>query len=437
VSGGAVGLLAVGLMLVAIYLGMHIAVALILVSVISVSLLSNPELAARMAAAAANDSLQEYLFGVVPLFVLMGLLVSISGIGRDSFDVFEWLLRKIKGGLGVATVAANAVFAAITGISIASASVFTKVATPEMIRHGYSKRFAVGVVAGSSLLGMLIPPSLLMIVYGVIAEESVGRMFLAGIIPGVVLALSFSAMIILMAHFAPGFIGSGISAHDVGRQETWLTAAWKLLPIALLIALVLGGLYGGLFTPTESAAVGAFGACVIAAARRSLNLATLWRAIVETGHITVAVLFLVLGASLYSRMLALTGLPADIAQLISQWGLGQYAFLFIYVALLVSLGCIIDSVSIMLIVLPIVLPVARAMNMDLVWFGVITVVAVETGLLTPPFGLSAFTVKAALDDKSITLKDIFVGSFPFLMCVIAVLILLVLFPSWSTFLARM
>lgn len=441
-TGVEVGLLAVVLMLAAIYFGMHIGVALILVSFVSVWIMKTPALASRMAAAAANDSLQEYLFGVVPLFVLMGLLVSTSGVGRDSFDVFEWLLRKVRGGLGVATVAANAVFAAITGISIASASVFSKVAAPEMIRHGYTPKFAVGVVAGSSVLGMLIPPSLLMIIYGVIAEESVGRMFIAGVVPGLLLAFAFALMIIAMTYLTPGFVGAQPGRFDavsgqVARVETAFSAVRKAVPIAVLIALVLGGLYGGLFTPTEAGAVGAAAALVIALLRRSLDLRTFWRVLVETGHITVSVLFLVLAASLYSRMLALTGLPSVAAQALTSAGMGPAGFMAAYLLVVIVLGCIIDSVSIMLIVLPIVLPIAKGFGMDVVWFGVITVVAVEIGLLTPPFGLSVYTVKAAMNDPAISLKTIFAGTFPFVLCMILVLMILIAFPSLSTWLARM
>jgi tripartite ATP-independent transporter DctM subunit len=436
-TGIEIGLLAVVLLLATIYFGMHIGVALIVVSFFSVALLKTPALAARMAGAAANDSLSEYLFGVVPLFVFMGLLVSISGVGRDTFDVFEWLLRRVRGGLGVATVAANAVFAAITGISIASASVFTKVAVPEMVRHGYTPSFAVGVVAGSSVLGMLIPPSLLMIVYGVLAEESVGRMFLAGIVPGILLAMAFSLMIVATAVFAPQHIYAQRDVAAPQRHETWASAALKALPILSLVLLVLGGLYGGFFTPTEAGAMGALGALVITLLRRRLDAAKLWRVLVETGHISVSVLFLILAASLYSRMLALTGLPAGIGDWLVQSSMGSFGFMAGYIAVVVLLGCVIDSISIMLILLPIVLPVARSMGLDLIWFGVITVVAVEIGLLTPPFGISVYTVKAALDDKRITIKQIFAGVFPFVLCMLAVLLLLVWFPVLSTGLARL
>ncbi|WP_332749383.1 TRAP transporter large permease [Hydrogenophaga sp.] len=432
-----IGIAAIVCMLAGIYFGMHIGIALIATSFVSVWLIKSPEVAARFVAASANDAIRDYLFGVIPLFVLMGMLVSVSGVGRDTFDVFQWLLRRIRGGLGLATVATNAVFAAITGISIASASVFTKVAVPEMIRHGYTPRFSVGVVAGSSVLGMLIPPSLLMIIYGVLAEESIGRMFIAGIIPGALLALGFCVLIVGMAWLVPHKVGTpeALAGVGAGIEETPLSAAKKFVPILLLITLVLGGLYAGFFTPTEAGAVGAAGALVIALVRGRLTWRKLWQVLVETGFVSVSVLFLIIAAMLYSRMLALTGMPSAVTEGITNMGLGPWGFLFMYVLIVIALGCIIDSVSIMLIMLPIVLPIARAFGMDVVWFGVITVVAVEIGLLTPPFGVSVYTVKSALNDPRITVRDIFAGSFPFVLMMVVVLVILAAIPSLSTSLA--
>ena len=432
-----IGIAAIVCMLAGIYFGMHIGIALIATSFVSVWLIKSPEVAARFVAASANDAIRDYLFGVIPLFVLMGMLVSVSGVGRDTFDVFQWLLRRIRGGLGLATVAANAVFAAITGISIASASVFTKVAVPEMIRHGYTPRFSVGVVAGSSVLGMLIPPSLLMIIYGVLAEESIGRMFIAGIIPGALLALGFCVLIVGMAWLVPHKVGTpeALAGVGAGIEETPLTAAVKFVPILLLITLVLGGLYAGFFTPTEAGAVGAAGALVIALVRGRLTWRKLWQVLVETGFVSVSVLFLIIAAMLYSRMLALTGMPSAVTEGITNMGLGPWGFLFMYVLIVIALGCIIDSVSIMLIMLPIVLPIARAFGMDVVWFGVITVVAVEIGLLTPPFGVSVYTVKSALNDPRISVRDIFAGTFPFVLMMLVMLFILAAFPGLSTWLA--
>lgn len=439
-TGIEIGLIAVLAMLVLIYLGMHISIALMLVSFLAIATLRNPELATRMVSAAANDSLGSYLYGVVPLFVLMGLMVVVSGVGRDTFDVFQHLFRRIKGGLGIATVGANGIFASITGISVASAAVFTKVAVPEMRRFGYTPKFAVGVVAGSSVLGMLIPPSLLMIVYGVLAEQSVGRMFIAGIIPGVLLGTSFVIVILLLAWLWPKFmlqeqVSGELPDVTTATQETWFSLFSKLVPILILMLMVLGGLYSGFFTPTEAGGVGAFGALVLALAKRRLTWAKLYHVLGETGHVAVSILFLILAASLYSRMLALTGLPMSIAEWVTSLELSLYHFLFMYLLVIILMGCIIDSVSIMLIVLPIVLPIAQFFGMDLIWFGVITVVAVEIGLITPPFGISVYTVKASLNDPTVPVKEIFKGVTPFFAAMIVVLVILSMFPSLSTYLA--
>ncbi|MBP0481804.1 TRAP transporter large permease [Sagittula salina] len=431
-----IGAIAITVLVVLILIGMPIGVAMLSVSLAAVVLTRNETVAVRMMTQVANDSLEEYLFAVVPLFVLMGLLVSVSGVGKDTFDVFQALLRRVTAGLGVATVFANAVFAAITGISIASATVFSRIAVPEMRRHGYTRRFATGVVAGSSVLGMLIPPSLLMIVYAVLAEQSVGRMFLAGIGPGLLLALAFTLTILLLAGTRPDAVfetGDAAEYTDIGLLDVVV----KSIPILALMILVLGGLYGGFLNPTEAGAAGAFGALVIALLRRSLDRGTFWRLLVETGQITVSVLFLILAATFFSRMLALSGVPRVLADVFLTGGVGPYGFLLAYILLIVALGCLIDSISIMLIVLPIALPVAEAAGLDLIWFGVITVIAVEIGLLTPPFGLSVYTIKSAMDDPDLKVGEIFRGAVPFILAMLATLAVIVLFPATATWLARL
>lgn len=426
-----VGLMSLGAMIFLVLLGMHVPVALILCSFVGVwAIKSSPELAAKLVGMAANDTIASYFFGVVPLFVLMGFVVSQSGMGRDAFDVANQAFRRFKGGLGVGTVGANAIFAAITGVSIASAAVFTKIAVPQMIRHGYSPRFSVGVVAGSSVLGMLIPPSLLLILYGVLTEQSIGDLFIAGVGPGLLLAVFFSLGIVLMATFTPGFVGTpddvleeGLSTGDMLR---------KGLPILSLIVVVLGGIYAGFFTPVEAGAIGAIMAFLLAFARRSLSLRDIWSVLVDTGLVTAAVCFLIIAAQMYSRMLAFSGLPAAFGGLVTDAGLGFWAVITLYVLVVILMGMILDSSSIMLILVPLMLPVMNGMDVDLVWFGVVTVLAVEIGLLTPPFGISVYVIKATLDDPSITLFDIFAGAAPFALMMLAVLILVILFPVIAT-----
>jgi C4-dicarboxylate transporter, DctM subunit len=427
-----VGVFGVVVMFCLILTGLPIGLVMIVSGFVGIWLIrGDAGLGVRTLSQSATEYLNNYFFGVVPLYVLMGLLVSVSDVGRDTFVVARWLLRRVRGGLGVATVAANAVFAAVTGSSIASAAVFTKIATPEMLRHGYTPRFSVGVVAGSSVLGMLIPPSLLFIVYGFLAEESVGHLFLAGIVPGLILATAMSLMIVLLATFRPASVGGHAAPDDDAAREDVRSAALKVAPILLLISIVLGGIYGGIFTPTESGAAGALGALLIAAARRKLTWSTLWNTLVETGFVTVSILFLILGARIFGQMLAMSNLPQQLSALAAGADLGLYGFVLLYCALAIVLGCMLDSVSIMVITLPFAIPVVKALGGDLIWFGVVSVVAVEIGLLTPPFGISVYVVKSTLDDQRITLHEIFAGAFPFVIVMTLVTLLLIAVPELS------
>jgi tripartite ATP-independent transporter DctM subunit len=429
-SNAQTGLFAVGCMVVLLVAGLPIGVTMIVVGFGGIWLIrGDPGLGMRTLSQSSTEYLNSYFFGVVPLYVLMGLLIGSSDVGRDTFAVARWLLAGVRGGLGVATVAANAVFAAVTGSSIASAAVFTKIAAPEMLRHGYTPRFSVGVVAGSSVLGMLIPPSLLFIVYGFLAEQSVGDLFLAGIVPGLILAAGMAGAIVVLATFWPAAVG-GRAAGEY-EAESIRSAALKLSPIVALIVIVLGGIYGGIFTPTESAAAGALGALAIAGARRTLSWRRLWDTTVEAGYVTVSILFLILGARIFGQMLAMSGLPQSLSALAAGAGFGLAGFVLLYVALAIVLGFMLDSVSIMVITLPFAIPVVKALGGDLIWFGVVAVVAVEIGLLTPPFGISVYVVKSTLDDQRIGLRDIFAGAFPFVVVMALVTLLLVAVPQLS------
>ena len=429
-----VGLASLGVMMVLVYGGLWVPFALMLTSYAGVWIIKgSPVLAGKLLALAASETISSYFFGVVPLFVLMGYVVSVTGMGRDAFDVANHLFRRLRGGLGVGTVGANAIFAAITGISIASAAVFTRIAVPEMVRHGYTKKFSVGVVAGSSVLGMLIPPSLLLILYGLLTEQSVGDLFIAGILPGLLLAAVFAAGVLAMARFFPRFVGENITDVDVDAPVlNGSDLAAKGLPIVLLIGLVLGGIYGGLFTPIEAGAVGCLGAIVIGLVRRQLSARDFWQVLTDTGLVTASICFLIIAAQMYSRMLALSGLPAGFGSFVATAEIGYWGVIFAYLALVILMGTILDSSSIMLILVPLMLPVVTAMNVDLIWFGVITVIAVEIGLLTPPFGISVFVIKSALDDDSISLGDIFRGAAPFALMMLFVLGLVLAFPSLVT-----
>jgi tripartite ATP-independent transporter DctM subunit len=426
-----IGLISVLAIVILIYLGVYIPIALGVVSFVSIWIMrDNFDLSMNLLKIALSDSVMEYTFATVPLFTFMGLIVSKAGLGSDIYDVMNAGFRKIKGGIGMATVGANAVFAAVTGSSIASASVFSTVAVPQMLRYDYNPRFAVGVVAGSSVLGMIIPPSAMLIIYSFVAEQSVGDMFLAGIIPGLLLAAAYIAAIAFAGRFFPNFVG-GRPAEDY-EPMSWLSIASKTLPLVFLILVVLGGIYTGWLTPVEAGAAGATVGLLIALLRGRMTPKTFWEALIETGHITAAILFLITAASIYSRMLGLAGLPNELGDIMAS---NQFSFamvMFIYVCLMLFLGTLLDTASIILIVVPLFLPLIEPLGLSPVWFGIITVVGAEIGLLTPPLGISCFVIKSTLNDPRIKLKDVFLGALPFALVMLAVLVLLIKFPILST-----
>ncbi len=435
-----IALVSVFAMLLLIYFGMHISVTLALISFVGAWVITgNATIAFNLLLIAAEKTVNNFVFAVIPLFVLMGFLVAAAGMGRDAYDIGQIMLRKVRGGLGMATVVANAIFASITGASVASASVFSKVAVPEMIRHGYFGRFAVGTVAGSSVLGMLIPPSVLLIIYALIAEESVGDLFIAGIGPGLLLTVAFCGLIYIMATLFPRLVhvDREEAADGEDEEEETLSAAdlWrKALPITALVLLVLGGLYGGVFTPVEAGAAGALLALIFALARRALTWRSFWNVLLDSGNITATLLFLICSASMYSRMLGMSGLPSEMAAIFDNLGAGFYGMLAFYVLVVIVLGTIIDSVSIMLIMVPLFLAALKFFEIDLVWFGIVTVIATEIGLLTPPLGIAVYVVHSTLARPDITLKDIFVGSAPFALAMLFVLILVIAYPPIATWL---
>ncbi len=339
--------------------------------------------------------------------------------------------RKITGGIGMATVGANAVFAAVTGSSIASASVFTRISVPEMLRFNYNPRFAVGVVAGSSVLGMIIPPSAMLIIYSFVAEQSVGDMFLAGIVPGIILAATYIVAIFVMGRLTPGFVGGQTSDEYAADPMTTAEVLSKTVPIVLLITIVLGGIYTGWLTPVEAGAAGALAALLFATVRRRLSLRSFWESLLETGHITASILFLITTASLYSRMLGFVALPNELNQFLAANELDFFWIMAAYVVLMLFLGTLLDTASIILIVVPLFINIIEPMGLSLVWFGIITVVGAEIGLLTPPLGISCFVIKTTLDDSRISLKDVFLGALPFAFVMLLVLIVLIRFPGLS------
>lgn len=430
-----IGAISVIAIVALIYLGVYIPIALASVSFVTIWIVSEkPILAVNFLRQAVGDSVTEYEFATIPLFTFMGLLVSKAGLGTDVYAVMNQGFRRVRGGIGMATVGANAVFAAVTGSSIASASVFTRISVPEMLRLDYNKRFAVGVVAGSSVLGMIIPPSAMLIIYSFVAEVSVGDMFIAGIIPGILLAAAYILAIAVMGKVSPKSIGGRVM--DIAEDEllSGMQVFSKTAPILILIFIVLGGIYTGWLTPVEAGAAGSLAALVIAVLRRRMSGRSFWEALLETGHITASILFLITTASLYSRMLGYVDLPNQLSEFLTGNDLSFFWIMVAYVILMLFLGTLLDTASIILIVVPLFIDIIEPMGLSLIWFGIITVIGAEIGLLTPPLGISCFVIKATLNDDRISLKDVFLGALPFAAVMLVILIILIRFPAISTYL---
>jgi tripartite ATP-independent transporter DctM subunit len=431
-----IGILSVVGIIALILIGFHVATALALVGFIAILAITGRfGVASSLLYNTAQAGVADYVYAVIPLFVVMGLFATQAGATRDLFVASAALMGRLRGGLGVATVGANAVFAAVTGVSVASAAVFSKLAIPEMSRLGYNRRFALGIVGSSALLGMLIPPSILMIVYGVLSEQSIGRLFAAGVVPGLLVALVLSVMIIWRAYRTPGLVGQEGAVSSV-PLEPRRQAVIRVWPLLLLIGLVLGGMYAGWFTPTEGGAVGAAGALILALAKRSLNLSATKSILLDTGRTCAAIFLLLIAAQIYSKALTLSGLPAAVSAWVLSLGLDPIIVILAFVFVILILGCFIDSVSILLLTMPIMVPVVTALGYDLIWFGMVAIVAVEIGLLTPPFGMVVFAMKASLP-PDVPVEEIFAGVMPFMGALLVALGLLIAFPGMSTFLPEL
>jgi len=422
----------VAVLLALVFGGVHIAVALGCAAMLGIYLMTGDfQVVASFVGSTAYEAVRDYVFAVIPLFMLMGEFLAKCGAATDLFSLFNRLTRIVPGRLAVATVISNALFAFVTGVSIAAAAAFSRIAYPEMKRHGYQDRFALGCIAGSACLGMLIPPSVLMIVWAILTEMSIGDLFLAGVLPGLLLALLYVLYIVVAAGLRPALVGD---KKESASQEPHILRA--LVSTSLVIALVagtLGGIWFGAFTPTEGAGVGAAAALVLALAK-GLRAKEVAQVVLAVGRTSAPLLLLLFAAQLYSRVLTMTGFTRAAQELLLGTGLGAGGVLLLMVLVWFLLGCLIDSISIMLLTVPIFYPIAKAVGLEPLAFAIIGIVAVETGLLTPPFGLLVFTVKAAIHDPGIGVGKIFAGAMPYWIALLAVIACLWQFPQIATYL---
>ncbi len=366
----------------------------------------------------------------------MGDFISRSGAASDLYRVCDRALRRLPGRLAIATIAGNTVFAAVTGVSIAAAAAFSRIAYPEMKKVGYKQTFALGAVAGSACLGMLIPPSVLLIVWAILTEMSVGALFIAGIVPGIILAVLFSAYVIIAAirnpEIAPAFDGDTVEMTPAEVKSELIGG----IGILSLILLVIGGIWTGIFTPTEAAGFGAIGALLIGIIK-GMRWREIVDAIFQAGRTTAPIMFLLITAQMYSRLLAIGGAVNYIKALFLGMGVDPFLVIGLMMVIWIILGMLIDSVSIILLTVPIFAPIAATFGIDPIAFAIFGILVIEAGLLTPPFGLLVYTVKGAVPDPTVTLAQIFRGSTPYFLLILVAALLVLFMPALATWLPQL
>jgi tripartite ATP-independent transporter DctM subunit len=426
------GVIGTVLVFILLFLGMPIAFALMLVGFAGISYLASMEAALPIAARTVYEVSAYYPYTVIPLFIVMGGFAGSSGMTKDLYGTFDKWFRKLPGGLGIATIGACAGFAAVSGSSVATAATMGMVALPEMKRFNYHPRLATGSVAAGGTLGFLIPPSIGFIVYGMLTEQSIGKLLVAGMIPGLILAVAYMAIVVVWVKLNPSVAPVSPEAVSWREKLSALLGVWEPLAIFLL---VMGGIYGGLFTPTEAGAMGATVLFLVAIIKRKLNRQNLVGALLEAVRISVMVLFLVAGANVFSYFLALSTIPMEVASWAAALEVSPYLIHTIIVIIYLFLGCFLDAISMMVLTMPVIFPVILALGFNPIWFGVIAVLMMEAGLITPPMGLNIFTVAGVA--KDVPIETIFRGVAPFLLSIFAIVILVTVFPKLALFLPNM
>lgn len=435
--GGDIALWMLGLLIFLILLGVHIGISLAVCSALGVYLmLGSAEAALSILGNTAYEAIRKDVFAVIPLFVLMGDFISRSGAASDLYRVCDRALRRLPGRLAIATIAGNTVFAAVTGVSIAAAAAFSRIAYPEMKKVGYKQTFSLGAVVGSACLGMLIPPSVLLIVWAILTEMSVGALFIAGIVPGIILAVLFSGYVIVAAirnpTIAPAFEGDTVEMTPAEIKSELIGG----IGILFLILLVIGGIWTGIFTPTEAAGFGAIGALLIGVVK-GMRWREIVDAIFQAGRTTAPIMFLLITAQMYSRLLAIGGAVNYIKALFLGMGIDPFLVIGLMMVIWIILGMLIDSVSIILLTVPIFAPIAATFGIDPVAFAIFGILVIEAGLLTPPFGLLVYTVKGAVPDPTVSLAQIFRGSTPYFLLILVAALLVLFVPTLATWLPKL
>ena len=370
-------------------------------------------------------------FTVIPLFLLMGAIATLSGMSAELFRAANSFLGHRKGGLGMATIAACAGFAAISGSSVATAATFSAVAYPEMRRFNYPQSFATGVIAAGGTLGAILPPSIVLAVYSLITQQDLGRLYIAGVMPGLLAVVMYIFTITVIGIVRPGFLPKGPKST---WAERWV-AIKGVWAIALLFVLVIGGIYAGVFTPTEAGAMGATGALIIAVARRRLNWDQFIECLLKAVRTAAAIFSILIGALIFGYFLTVTQTPQHVTEFLTGLGLSKYALLVLIMLMYLVLGCVMDAMAMVILTVPIIFPVIVALGFSPIWFGIIIVMTVELGMIHPPVGMNVFVIKSVI--KDVKLSTVFYGVIPFVITDLVRLALLIMFPQIALWLLTM
>ena len=421
-SGDAVAIVGFVALFVLMLLRVPVGMAMGLVGVTGFAYLVGGGPALKNVGHTTARTVTDWNFAVIPLFLLMGSFATTSGMSRELFRAANSLVGHLRGGLGIATIAACGGFAAICGSSVATAATFSRVAYPEMRRYGYPQSFATGVIAAGGTLGIMIPPSTVFAVYGLITEQDVGKLFIAGVLPGILAISMYMITITLIGAIRPGYLPAGPQSSWMERLAA-LRDVWATL---LLFAFVIGGLYGGLFTATEAAGAGAGGAFLISLVRGRLSGADILRSLLETTRTTAAVFTVLIGAILFGYFLTVTQTPQKLTEFLTGLGVGRHGVLALIMLMYLVLGCLMDALAMIILTVPIVFPVIMALGFDPIWFGVIVVMTVELGLIHPPVGMNIFVIKSVIEDVKIS--TVFYGVLPFIVTDLIRLVILIAFP---------
>jgi C4-dicarboxylate transporter DctM subunit len=366
----------------------------------------------------------EFLFIVAPLFILMANVISFAGVGHDAFTCAQLWLGRLPGGLAVSTIIASAAFAAVSGSSPATAATIGAVSMPEMLKRGYNKKLAAGSIAAGGTLGILIPPSIALIMYGIITETSIGLLFIAGILPGLCLAAFLSIFVIIAAKARPSLAPM---VEKAGWRERFVSLS-RVWPILLLSVTVMGSIYGGIATPTESAGIGAFGAMLIALVYGKLTWKHLQEALLATVRVTSMILFLIFGGVSFAFVLSALGIPHQLAEFITGLEVNRWVIMLLINGIFIIMGCFLDPLGILIITLPVLFPIVTKLGFDPIWFGIIVTINSEIGMITPPVGFNLFVLKGVVPPE-VSLGDIILGALPFVGILMLGLVTLMLFPE--------